>query len=89
MINLYSHNSHINNTLHRAILQDIVEINLGLDYGSTNDKTDEELSGLYTLVSIVSITTNSAKATLINRVKVMSEGQAGNILLEEKIKYNK
>lgn len=80
---IYGHNENIDINIARAIMQDIVEINLGLDYGATNDKSDEELYGLYCLLSLMPKDTNSAKAKLLNNVKTMSEAKAKTILDNE------
>lgn len=83
ILSLYEYNKNITVEIARAIVSDIVEINLGLDYGSTNGKTDEELYGLYCLLSVMPKNNDSAKGKLLNSIKTMSESQAKNILNNE------
>ena len=64
----------------RAIKQDIVEINYGLDYGTTNDISDDELNALYISISALPKYTSSAKSKMLDIVKTSSEATNRNIL---------
>lgn len=71
----------------RAIMQDIVEINYGLDYGSTDGIIDEELKALYISIAALPKYSGSAKAKMLNLVKASSE--AANRGMLEKLNKNK
>lgn len=71
---------HLPVELQKAIYQDLVEINLGLDYGDSNDFTLQECESLMTMWHKTYKKSDSAKSKAINSVKAMTESAAKNLL---------
>lgn len=72
----------INIEMIRAIVGDVIEINLGLDYKSIESLSDDQIYSLYNLMEALFVinSSNSNKAKLLNIIRTMSEDACTNLL---------